>query len=72
MWLRPRWILHGERGETKVTEYQDKQLECADCKQTFVFTGRDQQFFEEKQFVPPKRCKPCREAKKQAKRSQGG
>lgn len=56
----------------QVTEHQDKQLECVDCKQSFLFSAKDQLFFEEKQFVPPKRCKPCREAKKQARQSQGG
>lgn len=55
-----------------MTEHQDKQLECVDCKQSFLFSAKDQLFFEEKQFVPPKRCKPCREAKKQARQSQGG
>jgi len=49
----------------------DKKIECVDCKAEFIFTERDQQFFTSKGFTDPKRCKPCREAKKQAKRSQG-
>lgn len=54
-----------------MTEHQDKQLECADCKQPFTFSAKDQAFFEEKQFVDPKRCKPCRDIKKQSRMSQG-
>lgn len=46
------------------TTYEDKTLTCADCAQPFVFTARDQEFFAGKGFQPPKRCKPCREAKK--------
>lgn len=53
------------------TQFEDKQLTCADCQQAFVFTARDQEFYSGKGFVPPKRCKPCRDAKKQAKRSPG-
>jgi len=49
----------------------DKQLTCVDCSQPFVFTERDQQFFAQKGFTDPKRCKPCRDVKKQAKKSQG-
>jgi hypothetical protein len=55
----------------QVTEHQDKQLECVDCKQPFTFSAKDQAFFEEKQFVDPKRCKPCRDIKKQSRMSQG-
>lgn len=47
----------------------DIQLECQEadkCKSggTFTFTERDQQFFQSQGYEQPKRCKPCREAKK--------
>lgn len=42
----------------------DKQITCIDCKNPFVFSERDQAFFAEQNFTEPKRCKPCREAKK--------
>jgi len=42
----------------------DKDIVCCDCKQTFVFTAGEQAFFAQNNFTNPKRCKPCREAKK--------
>jgi hypothetical protein len=44
---------------------EDKTLPCADCGQEFEFTGREQEFYAEKGFTEPKRCKPCRQARKQ-------
>lgn len=43
----------------------DQQLTCADCGTTFDFPETEQEFFKKKGFAPPKRCKPCRQAKKQ-------
>lgn len=43
----------------------DQTLSCVDCQQSFIHSERDQQFFERMNFTPPKRCKPCRDAKKQ-------
>jgi hypothetical protein len=45
-------------------EYEDKELDCADCKASFTWTAGEQAFFAEKNFTPPKRCKPCRDKKK--------
>lgn len=47
----------------------DLQLTCSDCGQEFTFTAADQAFFSERGFSTPKRCKPCRQAKKN---EQGG
>lgn len=52
--------------------YEDKTLNCRDCKQPFVFTGGEQRFYAERQFTEPNRCKPCRAAKKAAREAQGG
>ena len=49
----------------------DRTLECQDCKQDFVFTEGEQQFFESKEFKDPRRCKPCRDKNKK-RRDQGG
>lgn len=49
----------------------DRMLECQDCKQEFVFTEGEQEFFATKGFTDPKRCKPCRD-KKKAQRAGGG
>ena len=47
--------------------YQDKTLKCKDCGAEFVFTAGEQEFYAEKGFVnEPQRCKPCRDAKKNA------
>ncbi len=47
----------------------DIQLTCSDCGQDFTFTAADQAFFQERGYSTPKRCKPCRTAKKN---DQGG
>ena len=49
-------------------ELQDMTIECVDCKEDFVFTTGEQEFFKDKigpNYNVPKRCKPCRQAKKQ-------
>jgi CxxC-x17-CxxC domain-containing protein len=50
----------------------DIQLTCSDCGQEFTFTAADQQFFQERGFSTPKRCKPCRMAKKGDQGGGGG
>lgn len=49
------------------TDLADKILTCTDCKTEFLFTAGEQRFFAEKGFTEPRRCKPCREARKQEK-----
>ena len=51
--------------------YQDKTLTCKDCGAEFVFTAGEQEFYAEKGFVnEPQRCKPCRDARKNASRQE--
>jgi DNA replicative helicase MCM subunit Mcm2 (Cdc46/Mcm family) len=45
--------------------YTDQHLTCADCGHDFVWSAKDQEFFAEKGFQPPRRCKDCRRAKKE-------
>lgn len=40
------------------------KIKCQDCGEDFIFTVNDQIFYEEKGFLPPKRCKNCRNARK--------
>ena len=47
----------------------DIQLQCSDCGRDFTFTAADQQFFQERGYSTPKRCKSCRQARKS---DQGG
>ncbi|EEG78947.1 zinc-ribbon domain containing protein [Dethiobacter alkaliphilus] len=51
--------------------YTDKTLECRDCKEDFIFTTGEQEFYAEKGFEnEPARCPSCRSARKQ--RNSGG
>jgi len=50
----------------------DLQLTCSDCGQEFTFTSEDQAFFQERGYSAPKRCKPCRQAKKNEQGGGGG
>ena len=43
---------------------QDRTLECVDCGNDFVFTRGEQDFYTERGLRDPKRCKPCRAAKR--------
>jgi hypothetical protein len=46
--------------------YEDKSIQCCDCKATFTFTAGEQEFYATKGFTNvPKRCVSCRKAKKQ-------
>ena len=42
----------------------DKKIKCQDCGEEFIFSERDQKFYQEKGFNPPKRCKNCRNIRK--------
>ena len=52
-----------------MADFKDKTIKCVDCGTEFVFTASEQEFYAEKGFTnEPKRCKPCRDAKKNANR----
>lgn len=42
----------------------DIKIKCQDCEKDFIFTEKDQIFYNEKGFYPPKRCKTCRNIRK--------
>ena len=46
---------------------KDIKIKCQDCGEDFVFTVRDQRFYADKGFPPPKRCKNCRLNRKDRK-----
>ncbi|HZS10342.1 MAG TPA: zinc-ribbon domain containing protein [Blastocatellia bacterium] len=50
----------------------DKQIECADCHQTFTFTEGEQEFYSGRGMSEPKRCKECRQVRKAGRESGGG
>ena len=45
----------------------DQVIVCKGCNAEFMFTERDQAFYEEKGFSPPQSCPACR-AKRKAER----
>jgi len=49
----------------------DKTINCRDCRQDFTFTEGEQDFYAQREFSEPKRCKPCRDERK-ARREGGG
>jgi CxxC-x17-CxxC domain-containing protein len=45
-------------------DFQDAVIHCIDCSQLFIWTAGEQSFFHDKGLKnPPKRCKPCKQAK---------
>jgi len=45
--------------------YQDKSLQCSDCSTAFTFGAEEQEQFATRGYTnEPKRCPPCREARK--------
>lgn len=51
---------------------QDKEIKCADCERTFLFTASEQEFFQGRGMSEPKRCKDCRQARKAQREGGGG
>ena len=45
--------------------FTDKSLQCASCGSSFTFSAEEQELFAAKGYTnEPKRCPPCREARK--------
>ncbi len=42
----------------------DRTLTCRDCGQEFVFTAGEQEFYQQRGFTEPQRCRTCRDARK--------
>ena len=57
-----KWV--DERVDEGELMSENLQLTCSDCGQEFTFSTEDQAFFQERGYSTPKRCKPCRQAKK--------
>jgi CxxC-x17-CxxC domain-containing protein len=50
--------------------FEDRSLTCRECGVTFVFTAREQEFYESKGFEhEPTRCPECRAARKTGRRA---
>ena len=44
----------------------DLDITCAECGETFPFTEREQDYYRERGLSHPKRCKPCRDSRRQS------
>ena len=42
----------------------DIEIICAECGNTFPFTEREQEYYQERNLTQPKRWKPCRDARR--------
>lgn len=51
--------------------FTDRTLSCADCGLEFVFPASEQEFYAERGFSEPRRCRSCRASRKAA-RGEGG
>ena len=47
-----------------------KQIVCMDCGEVFEFTVSEQEFYAKNGFQEPKRCKKCRQARKDNRNGQ--
>jgi hypothetical protein len=47
-----------------LTSDADEWLTCLECGDDFQFGGRDRDFFASRGFAKPKRCRPCRIARR--------
>ena len=53
--------------------FEDKTIVCSDCNTEFVHSAEDQERYAERGFTnDPKRCRECREKRKQQSRGGGG
>ena len=43
---------------------KDMKIKCQDCGTEFIFSVSEQKFYKEKGFTPPKRCRLCRQNRK--------
>ena len=44
---------------------KDLTIICADCSQEFTFTAGEQAWFAQRGLNQPRRCKPCRDFRRQ-------
>lgn len=52
--------------------FTDQTIQCQVCGQDFIFTAGEQEFFQERGFQEPRKCKDCRQQTKGRKQGGGG
>lgn len=50
----------------------DEVITCTDCRSDFTFTASEATFFASKGLTKPRRCKICRQKRKDAKAAENG
>ncbi len=45
-----------------------RTLTCRQCGKEFLFPASEQEFYKEKGFTPPQRCRPCRSVAREQRR----
>lgn len=53
-------------------QFEDREIQCADCGVSFTFSAEDQEFFTQKGYSEPRRCSGCRAARKANSQRGGG
>lgn len=43
---------------------EDITIVCVDCSKSFIFSASEQKYFQDRQLTQPKRCPPCRKARR--------
>jgi CxxC-x17-CxxC domain-containing protein len=52
--------------------FQDKTIQCSDCAASFTFSAGEQEFYASRGYTnEPKRCPPCRQARKSERNGNG-
>ena len=46
------------------TVMPDLEITCSECNTPFTFSEREQDYYRERNLTHPKRCKPCRDARR--------
>ena len=46
------------------TAMPDLEITCSECNSPFTFSEREQEYYRERNLTHPKRCKPCRDARR--------
>ena len=52
-----------------MSNFSDQTLQCVECGKDFKFSAKDQVFFEQQRWTPPKRCHDCRRASRERKKA---
>jgi CxxC-x17-CxxC domain-containing protein len=59
---------HGSKPQDVISReiaMPDLEITCAECGTPFPFSEREQDYYRERGLSHPKRCKPCRDARRQ-------